>query len=123
MSLEQSQISKHLSSFSVVQVHSIQSAAKLRISVPLFLLRASQPGINPDKCCSLLILRYVVGLRATVTNGGNATASLSIFVALRPIGPAGGPVTQIDVSGNGTGALQLRFDCIENQQRTNRSAS
>ncbi|GAQ84487.1 hypothetical protein KFL_001910060 [Klebsormidium nitens] len=48
---------------------------------------------------------YVVGLQVNVTNAGNASVSPSIFVALRPIGPAGGPVTQIDVSGNGSALL------------------
>jgi hypothetical protein len=52
--------------------------------------------------CSLLC-RFVVGHRVTVTNSGSASVKPSVFLVLRPIGPAGGPVNQIDVSKNGSG--------------------
>jgi len=42
----------------------------------------------------------VVGARAKVTNTGSKPLSFSLFVALRPLGPAGGPVRELTVGSS-----------------------
>jgi hypothetical protein len=48
---------------------------------------------------------HVVAARAHVTNRGAAPRKVTLFAALRPLGPAGGPVKQLGVSDSGDALL------------------
>jgi len=47
----------------------------------------------------------VVAARVRLTNGGSGPASVFVYVALRPLGPAGGPVRQLALSKAGDALL------------------
>jgi hypothetical protein len=48
---------------------------------------------------------FVVGVRARVTNPGKTSGKVSLYVALRPLGPAGWPVKDLAVSPQGDALL------------------
>ena len=47
----------------------------------------------------------VVAARAHLTNRGQTTRAVALYVALRPLGPAGGPVKELTVSATGDALL------------------
>ena len=48
---------------------------------------------------------YLVGARATLANPTDQPRQVALYVALRPVGPAGNAVTQLAVSDNGDALL------------------
>ncbi len=47
----------------------------------------------------------LVGSRARLTNRGSRTRRLALFVAIRPLGPAGGPIRRLEVAAEGRALL------------------